>query len=436
MLAKQITRRTPRQFNSRVPANMNNRTTSVQQIMELIDLLDLPRSGANDNVMRSLLTRRSALGLAGRIGLRAIPWIGTALLLYELWEYFSKARPEGFTDLGPWSEYARGPNPVAGAFVRQSVAFSTDAIATQINSNLPLQPYTAAGADPAQYWNVSTSVLSVIFGNANLPGVKRCALTVGYSRPSTGAIHVPTYQAASMAKAVLPVLTPHVAYELALHPAKRPVVSLPLASPLPAVPWADAPHWEHPNREVGYHPPASYPQGWSYPVDVIPNSYAVTHSFNGRPANPPRNHERDRPPPRQREVKAKVPAAMVPLIRAVNFVTEANDFVDAIYQALPAEFRPRWKDTPYEWRNPTPQAKLQAVFDNYDKLDAVDIIENLIFEHFEDRFYGMIGRKNAETSKRLGLLYGAGLNSLSTVVRKTVSEYRDYDKERNQKESK
>lgn len=405
--------------------------------MNLIDLLDFQGGAANDNFMRSLLSRRVGLGMVGRIGLRAIPWLGTALLLYELYDYFSKYRPEGFTNLGPWYEYARGPNPAAGAFVRQNIAFTEAAGAASINNNTPLQPYTTAGADPAQYWNVPTTALSVIFGNANLPAIMRCTLAVGYARPATGPVHVPTYQAARSAVALF-VPTQGLRYDFAYHPAKRPVVSNPLAEPLPAVPWADVPKWEHPNREVGNHAPSATQElrGWSYPVDVIPNSYAVIHSFNGKPATPPRYHERDRPPPRAREVKAKFPASIIPLIRAVNFLTEANDFVDAIYEALPAEFRPRWKDTPYEWRKPTPQAKLEAIFENYDKLNAVDIFENLIYEQLEDKFYGMIGRTNAENSKRLGLLPGFGLNSLSTVVRKTHSEYRDYDKEKTQKESK
>lgn len=424
MLARKISRRQSR--NDTGPSNDNRPMIDPLRIPLNLPL-DFPDGGANDN-NRSPKRGHIRLRDLGRLG-RTLPWLGGAFTLWELYELYGQSGlPEGFTNLGSWYEYVRCDTPPNGPIVRQSVATTEAANGAPVDACLPLQAYSTNGDEESEWWAVANNVKTIWFGKATNTTTRRCTLWVGYARPDTGAFTPPDYQPARP-PVFIPVEIPAVQQALwHAFPQYLPVSPPPMANPfLQPLPFRQLPNREDsPYRQTSNGPKVGV-RGWSYPSEVL-NDYAVSHAFNGRkPLPAPRVHDREPPRRGTKERKVGVPAAMVPILKAVNALTEGLDFLDALYDALPRQAKAKWRDTNYEWLNPTPSAKLAAVYFHAEQIDLSQALENLVVEQLKDIAYGRIGRMGAETSRILGRPYGTGLNSLTRLTGRTTSEYRNFE---------
>ena len=132
------------------------------------------------------------------------------------------------------------------------------------------------------------------------------------------------------------------------------------------------------------------------------------------------------------------------VMKVVNFVTEANDLIEAVWQGLPFKYRydrlreeigekaynamlarrikaekaaetrgevklKNRQTNPLE--KPTPQQMLKDIWDHWDKINWSDsgkdgkkknVVDNIVKNEFEDRFYGQIGKTSARASRVIG----------------------------------
>jgi hypothetical protein len=116
------------------------------------------------------------------------------------------------------------------------------------------------------------------------------------------------------------------------------------------------------------------------------------------PGIPP--HVSAPPGPGVKERKANHKAAWRLLImRGINFVTESKDALDAIWDALPDEYKTGYfklhgKHGRVYWkrrRKASPQDKMKDLYRHYDKIDISDALKNLLVEQLKDAAYGKFG---------------------------------------------
>lgn len=83
--------------------------------------------------------------------------------------------------------------------------------------------------------------------------------------------------------------------------------------------------------------------------------------------------------------------------RIVSGITEANDFVNCLHEALPASSRAR---------TGTMQARAAAIYRNFQHMDVAKAFSGCMANQIEDFFYGQIGKLEARVNRRLGLTGG------------------------------
>lgn len=186
--------------------------------------------------------------------------------------------------------------------------------------------------------------------------------------------------------------------------------SLPIGQPAPIVrplPWKVVPArvpspWRSPmeqtwrgplppRRYVGFPQPV-YPDlpwlgpsqhgqpGKSHHVDVVGGSPPLGRLNTSDP--PPSRYPR---PPKKRTKERKfVLNRRTAFMRLVSFITEARDFVDAMYRALPKDARRRARAKH--------QNKAAAIYENFLDLDIPLAFKYWFENEIEDRFYGLGGR--------------------------------------------
>jgi len=239
------------------------------------------------------------------------------------------------------------------------------------------------------------------------------------------------YRPASPAIALPP--NPAITVQVTLNPMNaKPDQAPAFTRPIPwsALPAAGAqPTTGH---EAAYKPqldPFAEPTAPYYPSQV-PNEWStsVTFSPQGRGAqSAPKTHNlrppNSKPPKNEKEAKHKLPTAAIGILKAVNALTEGIDFVDALYKALPSEYRPRYRNTKHEMKSTNPLQRMEAVIKHGDKIDISDAINNLVENQIEDYVFGKIGKATGQVSKEAGLNYGMGLNTIQRKFSKSVYEY-------------
>lgn len=377
---------------------------------------------ANDNSRLRLVRQpaRGRLPFAGRV-LRLNPYIGLA---YLAWEIYRNQQPEGWDNLGDWVKYCTtaSPNPLAyGPYARgsQTSVANSGAIQSLVVGGLSNQAYAAGSfGDP---WNgLATTARSIAIGKTHdFLGVplSRMQYQEGYTRPNQGAFVKPTYRPAQAAM-TLPQSTPATRV-ISINPANaKPGEAPAFPAPIPLSVLPNLKPSDNPNREAEYEAEPSSP--WQtrpspYPVSV-PNDWAVSITQPGAaPQSAPQSHTmsppRKREPRDEKERKTKLSPALSVVLKAVSAVTEGVDFIDALYDALPEQYRPRYRNTGYEKRVTTPQERMKALWENADKIDIDLALQNLVAEHIEDTIYGKIGKVGGEISRRLGRPYGFGMNT-------------------------
>lgn len=242
------------------------------------------------------------------------------------------------------------------------------------------------------------------------------SLAYSYTIPKAGNTYDQALQKAykayrGMAMSVMPAPTPDLwpitMNQNLVKPGQAPAFA-------PPVPLALNKYWRAPNRSVSYGPRPS-------PIGQVPNEWAVSISPSPKPTPAPSTHTLAPPnstmppntPVREKEVKAKMTAGQAMAIKLVSSTTEGLDLMNAIYDAIPNQHRPRFGNTPYEKRNLTPSEKARAIYDNAGHIDMAKMAQNIAIENIEDKFYGSFGKLGGQASKRQGLLYGGGFNTVS-----------------------
>lgn len=365
---------------------------------------------------------RRKLGLLGRSGSamraagRLIGPINVALTIMD--NVVPSGQDTWDTSGTAWRQYRKCANPNPAYNLGWSAL-----VRSGLNEQASLHDFTdgclSGQAVPADGlfapWNpafVTNSYRSVALGKTLLnPGPSyRGQLQVSFVRPNAStAAPYPTFQAAAAAYALPRV--PDTTWPITAFPDEF----APLVTPAytDAIPWALATQPKEDNannRPLPSVQPSRQLNAWSVAItSPSPNG--------GMAGKPPKYHDQISPnqnPDRgDKERKLKAGPALTKVLRYIGHVTEAADFVDAIYDALPSQYRPRYKNTKYEKQNVSYREKLQALYDHWDKVEVDQAVYNLIYENAMDRVWGEIGKAGAQVSKNLGHHHGAGINSLT-----------------------
>ena len=117
------------------------------------------------------------------------------------------------------------------------------------------------------------------------------------------------------------------------------------------------------------------------------------------PHRPPPPDVAARPPqssPRRGEKEKKTRGKGMNIAQLLDLVSESAEVVDAVYEALPDDVKRRWgrdrKERPGDQMGQYGLSgadwKLQAIWHNWDKIDAKEAVSNIIRNEIEDRLYG------------------------------------------------
>lgn len=201
----------------------------------------------------------------------------------------------------------------------------------------------------------------------------------------------------------------------------------PLTQPLPDQPFTPYPD-KFPSRQPGRQPqsqpsrqPANAAYGWpqgKLSFYTHPSQSAATASVASVSTITPgglrqsvQQYRPARPNKNTKEKKFVFSIAGTVLGRVVGVTTETVDFITAIHDAMPYEFRApnrgrNWRGNPVR---PTPQAMLEAIWTHWDDLPdeyVAAALQNLVVEQFKDTAYGLLGRAGAKAGNRLGISGG------------------------------
>lgn len=285
--------------------------------------------------------------------LRRLPYLGIALTAYEVWEAYNQYTTDDGLH-GVWTKKGNcsSPGTPFGGMADRRRLSSTNSPEThswhaQCDSCLQNQSPGSQEFDQGGFATNTTVVLRQRFHNSirtrNIESFWRPASQKGTT--------VPMPQSPSQTQATRP--NPETVPEMVPG---FPDLIPPLApAQLPA---QDVPYSEIPNIPDSQFHVTSY--GPSTAADAPP----VYHS------GPPGEGTRER------KVRVRGSGGV---LRILNSVTEALDFIDALWLALPANLR-----TPYA----TPQQKLADLYTNINEIDVEQAITNVILEQVEDYAFG------------------------------------------------
>lgn len=342
----------------------------------------------NDNLSREArravarqVLKRSALAVVPRL----LPGLGLALTAYEIWRLMNPKMGTGYAVsplAGGWVAYGTGCTPPnrptfsGNGYGHYSNNPAPPAIALCQTNQSGLLSY---GQIPAasrwkfygqQHWP---------FGPGILP---RYDIIQWYNRP--GATDPRSLPAA------MPIHRPITNITLApdLLPIKQPME---LPEPVPFIGGQVDPRKPNgPGRETGYDTGPSPTQG------VGPGL---------APRAPPKG-------PNVTEKKVKTTNRIFQLVQTgFHGYTEAVDAIDAVYDALPKQYRPKATFKDGKWYSVTPTQKLEALVRNLDKVDGGEALLNLLKNHFTDEIIGRaLGGAQTEATTR-GITQGPSMGS-------------------------
>ena len=192
-------------------------------------------------------------------------------------------------------------------------------------------------------------------------------------------------------------------------------IGQPTGTPSP-VPWDVRPH-RRPNpfrvlaeqRQAGYglRRPVKTPVDTKplaaprIDLELGPKPKLEIGGSGGLPPEYKNFHRLAPPPKRNKEGKVKSGAAssvynvVHPVISTVGEVVE---LVEAIYDALPDQFKVKYPGTNYTLRAATPQQKVKAIYENFHRIDLAKAITNFADNQLEDAIWGLVGQTNADAS--------------------------------------
>ena len=172
----------------------------------------------------------------------------------------------------------------------------------------------------------------------------------------------------------------------------------PTAPPVPTVP----PTW------VVEWPPAPQPGQPAPSPGAGPAPSPRPQPEPARPREPPGKGEEEK----KGNIKGRAGQAFALIKGATNAATEGLDLINALYKALPKEFRPGYVQLHYRdkvtgelktyWKRrwtANQQQRAEAVAKHFDKINMEDAIRNMLNNNAEDRTYGELGR-HSRNSRR------------------------------------
>lgn len=140
------------------------------------------------------------------------------------------------------------------------------------------------------------------------------------------------------------------------------------------------------------------------------------------PVQRPSQHRNARPPFRTKERKFILSAAGGSLAgMIIGAVTESDDFIDDLWNALPDDLKKshkRYKGKDGKWHvaKVGELQKAQAVFLHFDSIDLGAALHNVIVDQATDAAYGRLGRLNAKAQRNVhDAGYGPGIRNAGSA---------------------
>lgn len=307
---------------------------------------------ANDN--KPLRVPTSRLGLVAR----RLPWIGIALTAYELYEWYTQSTYDDGLQ-GVWTKGGNCSSPgTPWGGKPDTIRFSTTNNPENhswhgtCDACLNLQAPSSWNWEDYNFITNSSVILRQRFHTSarvrNIESYWRPASRKGTTDP------MPVEPSTQTQPRTNPESVPE-AYT-AIEPLAPPLTTyVPVEVPYSVV-------------------PDLYGEVWN----PTQNPETHGHGYGSAPAtaSPPQHPSPPGPGVRERKIRV---AGSAGILRIINGVTEALDFVNALHQALPEQYR-----TP----NARPQQQLIDLYNNYQHIDPEQAITNLVLEQVEDYLYG------------------------------------------------
>lgn len=342
--------------------------------------------------------RRAALKGAATIGGRLIPWLGWALLAWDLYDWLNDdpvvytPGQDGLDFPGAgWTlwEYC-GPGEHLNALADVCGTWKIRPIAT---------------------WDVNDGNYLYVAGQwrANLHTEPDYDTYPGY------VYHARNQQWRKADPFVDPVVTAPATVVPVPQPSIIPTIAPDLIKPLTWAPPAATPGRKMRTR-IRYRPDRSPTERSS--EGPKPDEKTDTDTDTWQPAPRP---QPTRPREKERKFKKALPSLVRLADRGVSFITETQDNTRAVYRALPEKYQ-----TCFHYDTAC-QAK--QVYDHFDELDVSAAVVNILLEQLEDLVYGKVSKFAAYQQikafeEKLGpdFLFSA-YSKASRAVRQAVEDY-------------
>lgn len=165
-----------------------------------------------------------------------------------------------------------------------------------------------------------------------------------------------------------------------------------------------------------------FPDGIADPMEPTRQPKEDPKYKRGPRWRPPRPSQ---PKPNTRERKAK--GALTTILGALDIISEAAEWVGAIYDALPDDVKKKWDqkgrglmDNAGQYGIDGADWKLNAIWHNWHKVDIEQAIKNIIANEFQDK---ILGKYQQALPKNIGHVADAGslgLNDLIDLFNRTI----------------
>lgn len=183
-------------------------------------------------------------------------------------------------------------------------------------------------------------------------------------------------------------------------PEYHPIPNMPFPITLYPTPGGGVPNPIQPDQVIDFKPPTGGKPGGPKPGRETPRVRQRPNSARNRPKK--RKREKERKP----DTRVKVRGAL----GLINLATEANDFLNVLYDALPEDSpckRGAERDTRKSGKKyVTPYHKAKAVYDCFSSIDVGNAIEGYVNNQVEDYVFGMIGQQVGKATGNFGVTTG------------------------------
>lgn len=382
-----------------------------------------PPIAANSNHLSPL-----ARGIGFRLLPRLLPYVGAAIVIYEV---YHALQPSGALDPAIWIKNPCGPPFGSATHHSRALGCSIDHVSGVFAGPLPHPDYMAAASgfrqvfvDPAdaswyygQFW--VEKIVGAPAGSGILPSYPSLPSQWPALRPGEVPIHKPApfprpkrWRDAVAIPGSQPGTQPKVQPGAApgTNPARNP---RPSRVRLPTLPFPFV-----------IAPPAVRPYPGADPVTLQPDTVVIQPgqptkadpiprpSVTTKPGNPT-----NRPPSaRVKERKINVRSVAGGLWGVLNMATEGIDFVSVLHGALPKQLQAKMKKIPLseqrkkrdgkKYYSVPVDAKMKAIYDNFQSIDVAKAVALFVSDQIEDQFYGRLSKPTQMLAQHSGAITG------------------------------